>query len=309
MIPTFHGELATLARSSSLLGGRKYAAWVPLIVLPLMAIMVRPYLSPWCFMWILAAAIFFGCKWQTWWEQRNISSATIGRNLGFLFAWPGMDAAAFLNPEKHAQRPEGKEWLLALAKTASGAILVWVVARRVPAGNDLLAGWVGMIGIILILHFGLFHVVSLVWRSVGVDAAAIMQTPLAATSLSDFWGRRWNLGFRQLTYRLIFRPARARLGVVPATMASFFASGIIHELVISLPVRGGYGLPTCYFVLQGLGVLLERSRIGRALKLDSGPRGWLFAAVCIGCPACLLFHPRFVRVVVLPFLAVLGARL
>jgi alginate O-acetyltransferase complex protein AlgI len=259
-------------------------------------------------MWTLAAAIFFGCKWQAWWERRNSFGTTIGRSLGFLFGWPGMDAAAFLDPKKQAQSPGGKEWLWATAKTSLGALLLWGIARRVPARSELLAGWVGMLGIILTLHFGTFHILSLLWRSAGVDARPIMQAPLSATSLSDFWGRRWNLGFRQLTHRLIFRPVRTRGGVVVATLLSFFASGVIHELVISVPARGGYGLPTCYFVAQGLAVLFERSQAGKRLGLSAGPRGWMFALFCAGAPAFLLFHPWFVRGVILPFLTAIGAR-
>jgi hypothetical protein len=259
-------------------------------------------------MWTLATAIFFGCKWLTWWEYRNLSGATISRSVGFLFGWPGMDAATFLVRGLRAQKLEGKEWLWALAKTAFGAVLLWVVARRVPATSELLAGWVGMLGIILALHFGTFHILSLLWRSAGVDARPIMQAPLSATSLSDFWGRRWNLGFRQLTHRLIFQPVRTRGGVMAATLISFFASGVIHELVISVPARGGYGLPTCYFVLQGSGVLFERSFPGRRLGLSSGIRGRLFAVFCAGAPVYLLLHPWFVRVVILPFMAAIGAR-
>jgi hypothetical protein len=259
-------------------------------------------------MWSLAAAIFFGCKWQTWWEHRRIAGSAIGRSVGFLFGWPGMDAAAFLDPAKYAQRPRGKEWLWAIAKTALGAALLWSGARRVPATRELLAGWVGMLGIILVLHFGMFHFLSVLWRSAGVDARPIMQAPLSATSLSDFWGRRWNLGFRQLTHRLIFQPLRTRSGVLTATLVSFYASGLIHELVISLPARGGYGLPTCYFVFQGLGILFERSALGKRLRLSSGTRGRLFAVICAGAPAFLLFHPPFVRGVILPFLTAIGAR-
>jgi hypothetical protein len=285
-----------------------WPGWIPLIVLPVAAMAARPFLAPWCFMWALAAAIFFGCKWQAWWEYRNIAGATIGRSIGFLFGWPGMDAAGFLDPEERPQRLEGKEWLWAVAKTILGAVLLWGVARPMPARSELLAGWMGMFGIILVLHFGTFHILSLLWRAAGVDAEPIMQAPLSATSLSDFWGRRWNLGFRQLTHRLIFQRVRARSNVVLATFLSFFASGAIHELVISLPARHGYGLPTFYFVLQGLGVLVERSLPGKRLGLNSGPRGWLFALVCAGAPAFLLFHPWFVRGVILPFLTAIGAR-
>lgn len=285
-----------------------WPGWVPLLILPASAIAFRPFLVPWCFMWILAAAIFFGCKWQSWWECRKTPGATIGRSIGYLLAWPGMDAPAFLDPSKRAARPEGKEWIWAIAKTAFGAVLVWGLLPRLPAARPLLAGWTGLFGIILILHFGTFHILSLLWRSAGVDARPIMQAPLSATSLSDFWGRRWNLGFRQLTHRLVFSPGRARLGTPAAVLLAFLASGIIHDLVISLPARSGYGLPTGYFLLQGFGVAFERSPVGKRLGLGSGLRGWLFAVVLAAAPAFLLFHPWFVHRVILPFLAAIGAR-
>jgi hypothetical protein len=219
-----------------------------------------------------------------------------------------MEASSFLDPEKHAECTTAREWIWAIAKTLCGALLVWGVVRFVPMQDGLLAGWLGMLGIILILHFGAFHILSLAWRSVGVDARPIMHAPFSATSLSDFWGRRWNLGFRQLTHTLIFQPTRTRGGLVLAILLSFFASGAIHEMVISLPASGGYGLPTAYFVLQGLGILIERSLPSKNLGLSSGVRGWMFTAVCAGAPSFLLFHPPFVHRVILPFLIAIGAR-
>jgi hypothetical protein len=285
-----------------------WPGWIPLLVLPVATMALRSRLAPWRFMWMLAVAIFLGCKWQTWWEQRRIADIDIGRTFGYLFLWPGMDAETFLDSERRAQRPEMKECIWASVKTVSGGALLWGVVRRVPEGSDLLAGWVGMLGIILILHFGTFHILSLAWRSAGVDAPPIMQAPLSAVSLSDFWGRRWNLGFRHLTHRLIFTPVRIRAGIVPAILLSFLASGVIHDLVISLPALGGYGLPTSYFVLQGLGVLIERSPLGKRLGLGSGIRGWLWALTFAGAPTFILFHPPFVRGVILPFLSAIGAR-
>jgi hypothetical protein len=292
------------------LGQRRlvWPGWTPLVMLPALTIAVRPFLVPWAFMWMLSMAIFLGCKWQAWWEQRNKVSESTGRDLGFLVAWPGMDAAVFLDRTRIVQPPNRKEWIWALAKTLFGASLLWGVVRLIPANQEMLAGWAGMVALILILHFGTFHVASLWWRSARVDAPAIMRAPLSATSLSDFWGRRWNLGFRQLTYRLVFQPLRTRFGVAAALLLSFFASGLIHELVISLPARGGYGLPTGYFVLQGLGVLLERSCAGERLGVRAGFRGWSFAVGCAGAPAFLLFHPPFVYRVILPFLSAVGAR-
>ena len=60
-----------------------------------------------------------------------------------------------------------------------------------------------MLGLILLLHFGSFHIVALLWQTLGVKATAIISAPLRSTSLGEFWGKRWNLGFRQLSHELI----------------------------------------------------------------------------------------------------------
>ena len=283
------------------------AGWIPLLVLTPIALSLRSRLEPWQFMWTLSLAIFFGCKWQAWWEQKSVMRSSVARNLGFLFGWPGMDAARFLDPARHAAKTKWNEWFWAIAKTVIGAVLLWEAAHRAVSGGGILVGWMGMLGMILVLHFGSFHLLSLLWRSAEVDAPPIMQAPLSANSLSDFWGRRWNLGFRQLTHRLVFNPARARLGAQAGILLSFLASGLIHDLVISLPAHGGYGLPTFYFLIQGLGVLIERSAVGASCGLRSGFPGWLFALVCAAAPAYWLFHPLFVRHVILPFLSSLGS--
>jgi hypothetical protein len=134
-----------------------------------------------------------------------------------------------------------------------------------------------------------------------------MNWPVQAACVSEFWGRRWNTAFRDLTHRFLFRPLAARLGPRAGVAIGFLFSGLVHDLVISAPAGGGYGWPTLYFVLQGLGLLAERSKFGKALGLGSGWRGWAFTAVVIVGPAYGLFHPPFVLGVVLPFLDALGA--
>ena len=91
--------------------------------------------------------------------------------------------------------------------------------------------------------------------------------------------------------------------------AVFLFSGVLHDLAISVPARAGYGLPTLYFLLQAIGVEIERSAFGRRWHLRGGLPGWLFAATLILVPVCLLFHPPFIRHVVVPFLRVLGVGL
>jgi hypothetical protein len=110
------------------------------------------------------------------------------------------------------------------------------------------------------------------------------------------------------THGLVFEPLRKRAGTPIAILTAFVASGVLHDFVISFPARGGYGLPTGYFLLQGAGVLFERSRLGRRLGIQSSFSGWLFVLICAGLPAYWLFHPPFIRNVILPFLTFIGAR-
>lgn len=82
---------------------------------------------------------------------------------------------------------------------------------------------------------------------------------------------------------------------------------MIHDVAISVPAGGGYGLPTAYFVVQYLGLLLQRSSFARMLGLDRGFGGWAVTALFILGPVGWLFHPPFLRVVLIPFLTALGA--
>jgi D-alanyl-lipoteichoic acid acyltransferase DltB (MBOAT superfamily) len=134
-----------------------------------------------------------------------------------------------------------------------------------------------------------------------------MQNPLFAKSLTIFWGRRWNTAFNELAFRFAYLPLRRVVNPAVATLLVFGLSGLIHELLISLPAHGGYGLPTLYFLSQGLGVITERSRLGRKIGLGRGGRGWLFTALVAAGPVFWLFHPPFVKNVVLPMLAAIGA--
>jgi alginate O-acetyltransferase complex protein AlgI len=218
-----------------------------------------------------------------------------------------MDAENFLDARQSVSRPAPNTWLWAIIETALGAILLWMVARSVPQGEPLIRGWLGMFGLILLLHFGAFQIVSLLWQSIGVKAEPIMSAPLRSASLGEFWGKRWNLGFRQLAHQLIFRPSHRTIGAGAAGLLVFAVSGLIHELVISLPARGGYGLPTIYFLLQGTGMTIEHSRFGKRLGLGQGMRGWTFMMAFLVAPIFLLFHPWFVMRVILPFMRAVHA--
>lgn len=271
-------------------------------VLPLGVVALSSFLQPWAFMWILAISIYLGLKWLSWWKTQDRIPHAAWRSVAYLLAWPGMDAESFLDANKSVPPPRLWSWFWAVFKTGLGVILLWAVARILPQGQPLLRGWIGMLGLILLFHFGTFQIVALFWQSFRIDAMPIMSAPLSSESLSEFWGTRWNLGFRQLSHDLIFGPLHKNLGVRATSFLVFIVSGLIHDLVISVPAHGGYGLPTDYFALQGLGVLVERSSFGRQLGLRKGARGWLFMVVFTAAPVFWLFHPPFVLRVIIPFM-------
>jgi alginate O-acetyltransferase complex protein AlgI len=301
---------------------RLWVAWVPLTLLPLAALGLLGRIAPWAWMWTMAGSLYFGCKWLTWYRARAAGFPTL-RDWAYLLLWPGMDAPAFLDARgTRPPMPTQTAWAAAVAQTLLGFLLLWGMAGRVPASLALLKGWTGMLGVIFTLHFGLFQLLALLWQSLGINARPLMRAPFLADSLADFWGNRWNTAFHLLARDLIYRPVhtglrhlairlprrnlRIHLATV-ATLIAFAISGLIHELLLSVPARGGYGLPTAYFLLQGAGLLFEHSPAGRELGLRHGWRGRAFAVAVTAGPMVWLFQPLFIRNVILPMLHAIGA--
>lgn len=258
-------------------------------------------LPAWAVMWSVAFVIYLLLKVTTWLDRTKAPVAG-WKHAAYLLAWPGMDANRFLNAERIAiKRPSTTEWIFALLKTGFGMCLVAILPKARFERFPYLDGLVEMIGIIFCLHFGLFHLLSLTWRRCGLNAEPIMNWPIKSESLSEFWGRRWNRAFRDVTHRFLFVPLVPRLGPLRAIVVAFLVSGLVHDVVISLPVGAGLGGPTCFFLLQAAGILIERSRMGRRFGLGHGLSGRLCTALFLLAPLPLLFHEPFACNVIVPF--------
>ena len=157
----------------------------------------------WVFMWVMAFAIYAGFKWLTYRDALVQGLATSARiRLIYLLCWPGMSFKEFAGaPHAMERRSTVLRWLAPTAKTFAGAGLVWFVVPAISADAWLLRGWVGMVGIIMMLHFGTFHLLALALQAANLNARTNMQAPLLARSLADFWGRRWNTAFNVLADR------------------------------------------------------------------------------------------------------------
>lgn len=283
-------------------------AWIPLLVLPALTFLLRDRLIGWQLMWTMAAALYAGCKWLTYRTAvANGASFTLRRAAGFLFGWVGMEPTAFTKTTRRVGTPRKTEWWVAAGKITLGASLVWIGVRLLEPANAIVAGWIGMLGIILMLHFGVFELLALAWQRAGVPVKPLMRAPLRAKSLGDLWGARWNTGFHALAHQFVFRPLQHRLGNTLAVLAVFLISGLVHELSITVPARAGYGLPAFYFVVQGLGLVIERSTFGKSAGLANGFRGRAFTLIVAAAPAFWLFPSVFVRNIILPMLHAIGA--
>jgi alginate O-acetyltransferase complex protein AlgI len=260
----------------------------------------------WVWMWAFAFGIYAGLKWLSFIAFQDARCVDRWRSVAYLLLWPGMDADAFLDTRRKAVPPSGREWISAAVKVAFGLGVLIGVVPAVASSSLFAAGWIGISALCVALHFGLFDLLSLGWRQAGIKAVAIMNAPSRSVSLSEFWGRRWNLAFRDLSHAFVFRPIVGAWGVTAATIAVFVASGLIHDLVISGAAGAGFGGPTLYFLIQAVGLFIERSGFGKRVGLGRGWVGWTFCAIVTIGPAGLLFHRPFIERVAVPMFQAFG---
>src|SRR5215213_6003645 len=116
--------------------------------------------TPWVVMWAVAIAIYFATKLAMWWPHRR--GVSLWRQVAFLLTTPGMDAKSFLHGDPPSP-PALHEWLAAGLKAIVGFAFVWFVARLFWPERPMVAAWIGMVGLALLLHFGVFHLISLAW--------------------------------------------------------------------------------------------------------------------------------------------------
>lgn len=279
-------------------------AWLWILILPLTSLFALAPISATSKMVAITISIFLVVKIQALIVYLSHGGVAPTRDrLAWFIAWPGLDADAFFKNSAKPARPPLRDWSMAAAKTVLGSLLLFGISPQLVVVHEGVAGWTAMVGIIFLFHFGGFHLLALMWRQMGRDVSPIMNAPAAANSLSEFWSRRWNTAFRDFSHACIFRPVAKRWNATAAIWVGFAFSGLVHELAISVPSGAGYGLPTGYFLLQGLGISVERRAARLGIPVRSGIYGWCFAAVITVPAAYWLFHPTFVHRVILPLIS------
>ncbi|CAH8279754.1 unnamed protein product [Arabidopsis lyrata] len=143
--------------------------------------------------------------------------------------------------------------------------------------------------------------------TLGFDLEPIFNEPYLATSLQEFWGRRWNLLVSAILRSSVFIPVRrvcshimnTKRAIIVGVLASFLVSGLLHELVFFYVTRQAPTWEvTWYFVLHGVCTVVEvivkretsvgqwvvRPAVSRLLTVG-------FVVLSAGC----LFFPQFKR--------------
>ncbi|KAM7504239.1 hypothetical protein LguiB_003143 [Lonicera macranthoides] len=133
----------------------------------------------------------------------------------------------------------------------------------------------------------IIETVGLVW---GLDLVPPSNKPYLATSLQDFWGRRWNLHVTNLLRDTVYNPMRwGTAGVLGdegakamAVLVTFLVSGLLHEVMLyNLANQSPSWEMTWHFVVHGMGLVGElwvKKVVGDTWRL---PR-WMSTGLTMG---------------------------
>jgi D-alanyl-lipoteichoic acid acyltransferase DltB (MBOAT superfamily) len=162
------------------------------------------------------------------------------------------------------------------------------------------------VGFTFLVLFMRFDIGAMIFRAMGFAVEKVMNCPVAATTLGEFGGRRWNRIVSGMVREVIFFPVARRVGARVALFAVFLYSGLYHEFV-SFLAGSGYGGPTLYFLLQYLGVAIENTRPARRLLLGYPWLGRVWTLAVIVLPVGLVLPPGLVDGYLVPMLVRAGA--
>ncbi len=141
----------------------------------------------------------------------------------------------------------------------------WVVDRFEPRTVTL-----SYLGAPVVLWVGetLGTVAQLAYLPSGYVLPPHHRQPLAASSLAEFWGSRWNTWVSDWFRQIVFIPLRRNPAL--ALLITFALSGLIHEIVINVPWsvisdEPRLGSMMVYFMTQAAGIGFERAFLRRQI--------------------------------------------
>jgi hypothetical protein len=268
-----------------------FSTWVTIDQSPLLRMVVIVYMQ------LLSMKIVVAVETYT-----SDNKLSILQWLAFALGWFGMRPVLF---EKlpSPSRDYRKLLLKGLSRIVIGLAFLYlsfIISRQNWTHQYFLPQLFLLMGISLILHFGILNLSTAVWRVMGVDVSELFRAPYKSKSLKEFWGKRWNIAFSEMTALIAYRPLRNKVGIEAAVILSFLLSGILHEIAISFPVNSGYGLPLIYFGIHAIAMQMESKviLIQRIISHKFWSHVWVMGLLIVPMP--LLFHEAFMTNVLVP---------
>jgi len=120
-----------------------------------------------------------------------------------------------------------------------------------------------MITILLQIYLSFFYssLCLLAMVFLGVKTCAAMNNPITmTTSVSDFWGKRWNLNIHGCLKRGVFKPVYKYSNKYIAVWSTFIASGLFHEYInigICPACLPYFGKSIAFFIWNAIMITLE----------------------------------------------------
>lgn len=287
-------------------------AWVSFSLVATQVILMQAESPAGFRMLAIVSVLLLGMKalvHMEWVKRKGVQPLSLFRYGLFALLWLGM------RPEVFATRTINRRVDSGLLRQGVCCVVVGLIflvfARLLNGGlvTDLLL----LAGLSLFLHFGLLSLSAWLFQCAGFRTSLLFRNPLKAASLGDFWARFWNLGYVEMTSRLVHRPIRRlcqRWGLSPGlipVLAAFGFSGLLHEAAITVPAMTAFGGPLSYFMLHGFLVVFETTFApARPFLLAHAlvARIWIITALVVPLP--LLFVRPFMDEVLLPLIG-LGA--
>lgn len=140
---------------------------------------------------------------------------------------------------------------------------------------------------VLLVYAGVqffFDFVSFCFLAAGLSLDSLHRTPIAARSLAEFWGQRWNRVVSAWLHTFVYLPLARRRCPRLGVFCAFLVSGVLHGWVIlvAIGISGALAI-LLFFVVQGVFVLAEHRLGVRAWPVPVA-RGWILAVLLASSP-------------------------
>lgn len=172
--------------------------------------------------------------------------------------------------------------------------LVFYFELRLPPDlSPWLQGYLAVIPFWLMLEMAQ-TLLQVLWLPTGRLVPHINLNPIFSVSVAEFWGRRWNRLFGDWLYQICFKPFSRK--PVRGLFLAFFISGLLHELLVTVPYlivygKSLFGLMLGYFAIQFLAILIERRWVAA-----SPVTGRLYCWLVVLGPAPMVLNSGTLRI-------------